>query len=78
MVVNSTSHDINLKVSVAKAISKKAGPKLAEACAKLSKLKYGDIEPTEGYLMSCKQILHCNSHYSSKDQDGEVRLVYLI
>lgn len=76
MIVNSTSHDINLKVSVSRAISDKAGPELAVECAKLPNLDYGDIRTTKGYNMkSCKQIIHCNSHFGSKDKDVKVGLV---
>lgn len=71
--MNSTSDDINLNWSVSQAIAKKAGPRLAVACAKLPNLKCGDLATTEGFLMPCKQILHCNSHYSSNDKDGKVR-----
>ena len=75
-MVNSTGVAINLKVSVAKAIAQKAGPKLEEACEPLAPLNEGSIVVTSGYDMTCTHIIHCNSHYHRHDKDCKVRKTY--
>ena len=75
-MVNSTGVAINLKVSVAKAIAQKAGPKLEEACEPLAPLNEGSIVVTSGYDMTCTHIIHCNSHYHRHDKDCKVGMTY--
>lgn len=58
--MNSVRDDMDLNYGkVAPVISKRAGPKLQQACNSLAPMLCGEIKSTKGFNMPCKLILHC-------------------
>ena len=73
--MNSTGPDINLEVSVAKALADRAGLGLQADCQALTPLPEGGIVSTKGHNLNCHFIFHINTTFYKDDNDCKVSIL---